>query len=485
MNTQNSTTILTRIGALCPSVALTLIAAPVACQAEPNNPNTDWFRDAGYGVFVHYLTGLQNSAESVNSLGKETSWDECVREFDVERFADTMKEAGAGYVIFTVMQITRHMIAPNETYDRITGFEPGEACATRDLIEDLYQALHKRGISLMLYYTGDGPRADAKGAPAFGCESPVTTEFVTKWASVAQEYSERYKDKVAGWWVDGCYSFIGYDDEKLGIMASALKAGDPNAIVALNVGVQDKVRAYTPHEDFTTGEQNEFFDRPVSRWVGGEQWHILSFLGNGWAQAGVRYGKSAMAEYVQEVNEVGGVVSIDVLLYRDGSIDRSQLEVLKALRPYIAAGKRQEPVPPGNIAFHKPARLLSLDGSHELQVNGGVHYPRHGVDGNLETTALAGGEWPWTFHVDLLSVHPVRRVKVTFGSGYPTHLRILLSADGKDWKQVADVDGHDGSPYECAFDPVDAEYVRVSSVKPDGPDQPGAQMSIAELEVYE
>jgi hypothetical protein len=33
----------------------------------------------------------------------------------------------------------------------------------------------------------------------------------------------RYGKKVAGWWVDGCYPFIGYDEERLNILASALK----------------------------------------------------------------------------------------------------------------------------------------------------------------------------------------------------------------------------------------------------------------------
>ena len=153
------------------------------------NPNTDWFQKAGYGVFVHYLTGLQNNADHVASLGKQTSWDECVREFDTDRFADTMAEVGAGYVIFTVMQIRREMIAPNATFDRITGYKPGEACATRDLIGDLAQSLGRHNIPLMLYYTGDGPRGDPKAGPAVGWQTPVTVDFVTTWASVAQEYS--------------------------------------------------------------------------------------------------------------------------------------------------------------------------------------------------------------------------------------------------------------------------------------------------------
>ncbi len=454
-------------------------------RGEPMDPNTDWFQKAGYGVFVHYLAGLQNNREQIHSLSRETSWDECVGEFDTERFAETMAEVGAGYVIFTVMQVRREMIAPNATFDRITGYQPGEACATRDLIEDLYQSLSRHSIPLMLYFTGDGPRADPQAAPAFGWQTPVRPEFVRKWTDVAREYSERYGDKVRGWWVDGCYPWIGYDDEKLALFAQALKAGNPESIVAFNRGVDPKVMSYTPHEDYTCGEQNRFFDMPVSRWLDGEQWHLLAYMGTGWGHPGTQYTKRELAEYVFDVNQRGGVVSIDVLLFRDGSLDRSQVEVLKAVRHELSTGKPRPPVPPGNLAYRKQAKLLSLDGSHELQVNGGVHFPRLGVDGRPETTALAGGEWPWTYEVDLIDTVNVRRIKVTFGSGYATHFEFCLSADGKTWQTVAAKTDHDGKPYDATFDPVQARYVRVCALKPDGPDQPGAQMSVAELEVYE
>lgn len=481
---------------------LTLLPWFVSClvsQAAANNSSTDWFQRAAYGVFVHYLQDLQNDPQQVHSLGRETSWDECVREFDARRFADAMAEAGAGYVIFTMHQRTRFLIAPNATFDHLTGYRPGEACSTRDLIEDLYRALQVKNIPLMLYWTGDGPRTDAKAAAALGWKDPVPTSYVEKWASVVQEYGERYREKVAGWWVDGSYPFIGYDDEKLSILARALKAGNASRIIAFNPGVQDRVRPYSRHEDYTCGEQNRFLDQPVSRWTGGEQWHILSYLGHdrlgnylgaGWGQPGVRYSKADLTDYIAEVNRAGGVVSIDVLLYRDGGLDRSQLEVLKALRPGLAAHKAQPPVPPGNLAFRKPARLLSLDGSHELPVNGGgggEHLAKLGVDGRMNTTALAANEWPWTYEVDLLQPHPVRRVKVTFApDGYATKLQIGLSMDGKTWQIVASADNFDGKPYACEFTKsIQAQFVRVSALKPDGPDQKGAQMAVAELQVYE
>jgi len=462
------------------------------CSASQFNPATDWFHKAGYGIFVHYLEDVQNDTNQVHSLGKQTSWDDCVKEFDVKKFADAMAQANAGYVIFTMHQRTRFLIAPNETFNKLTGYKPGEACATRDLVEDLYTALNKKHIPLMLYWTGDGPREDEKAAKALGWSQPVSVDYVEKWAAVVREYGERYGKKVAGWWVDGCYPFIGYNEERLGILADALKAGNKDRIIALNPGVQQKVQFYTVYDDYTCGEQNNFLDIPASRWVNGVQWHILSFLGCGsshigaaWGMPGTKYSKSDLIDYVADVNQAGGVVSIDVLLYRDGALDRSQLEVLKPLRPGINSLKKREPFPPGNLAFRKPARLLSLDGTRELSVNSGVHFPRLGVDGRMNTYALAGGEWPWTYEVDLLKPVNISRIKVNFSKGFATELKITVSVDRKEWKQVAAAKDLDGKPFECKFEPVLAEFVRVSALKPDGPNQKGTQMSIAELEVYE
>ena len=203
-----------------PMFLLVGLCGPIAAT-ERDSGRTDWFAAKKYGVFVHYLAGLQNDPDHVASLGRQTSWDDCVREFDTEKFAERMHEAGAGYVIFTIMQRSRFLIAPNATFDRKTGYRPGEACATRDLVEDLYQSLDKRGIALMLYWTGDGPVDDPKAAQAMGwpTNGQVTEEFVKNWAEVAREYGLRYKNKVKGYWTDGCYRFIGYDDRKLGILA--------------------------------------------------------------------------------------------------------------------------------------------------------------------------------------------------------------------------------------------------------------------------
>lgn len=349
----------------------------------------DWLYEAKWGVFTHYLASkMQCGAGS--RFAPAVSWNECVNCFDVEAYAKAMHEINAGYVVFTLMQASRYLCAPNDTYNKITGAKPGEACSERDLIMELADELLKYNIPLMVYYTADGPYADEEYGRKFGYSSHekemVTEDFVKKWSAVLKEYAERYGEKVRGWWIDGSYPFFGYNDDLLKMYKDAARAGNENVIVAFNNGVlqvdinnpefehllegktlpyekmqilTDKAEAgdkeaekafsrpgpirYSIHDDFTAGEENHFWCYPEGRFKDGAQWHILSFLGHennyggyfgnaGWGSWGSKYSPEELYQYVRKVNEKGGVVSIDIALFRDGSFDYAQLEILKALK---------------------------------------------------------------------------------------------------------------------------------------------------------
>lgn len=304
---------------------------------------TDRLYEKKWGVFTHFLEGCQNNPDRATNMGAgRTDWNLCVDGLDVKKIADQLAEVNAGYYFITLMQGSRFFCAPNEAFNRISGYRPGEACSRRDLIAELSAALEARGIDLYLYYTGDGPYMDSVAGPAFGFVEPrkdVSTDFLEKWAEVLREYSLRYGKKVSGWWIDGCYPFFGYDEPKLKILADAARAGNAESLVALNCGVLKRVSSYSASDDFTTGEMNDFVDIPDARFVGGEQWHTLIPLGvspdgtewNGWCQPGVKCPADKLRDYVSRVNEKGGVVTIDVCLYRDGTIDPDQLEALKGL----------------------------------------------------------------------------------------------------------------------------------------------------------
>ena len=83
-----------------------------------------------------------------------------------------------------------------------------------------------------------------------------------------------------------------------------------------------------------------------------------------------------------------------------------------------------------------------------------------------------------------MDARSIRRIKVTFGSGYATDLELRVWKDGISWMTVAQTRGLNGNPYNVDSAPVPARYVRVCGPKPDGPEQTGKQMSIAEFEMY-
>lgn len=301
----------------------------------------DKFYDYRWGVFNHFLYVIQNNPEYENSYGKQTTWDELVNSFDVKKLARSLNEIGAKYYVITVMQGTKYMIAPNATFDKIAGTKPGEACSTRDLIMELSDYLEKYGIDLFLYFTGDGPYKNEDIGAKFGFIEPrskgVTMDFVQKWASVLEEYSVRYGDRVKGWWVDGCYrNEFKYTTELLKPIYDACKKGNPNAIVSLNGGLSNGIQMNYPDEDFVCGEFNHLEYVPTERFIGGKaQAHILAPLGKGdrgigatWGSFGSRYTKEYVTDYVKRVHNGGGVVTFDIGLYRDGSLDKEQTDLL-------------------------------------------------------------------------------------------------------------------------------------------------------------
>ena len=100
--------------------------------------------------------------------------------------------------------------------------------------------------------------------------------------------------------------------------------------MALNQGVVHPISRYSIWEDYTCGESNDFTEIPHTRFVSGSQWHTLSFLGSAWAAPGLRYDSATLGAYIAAVNAAGGVVSVDVQLLRNGSMNAQQVGVLGA-----------------------------------------------------------------------------------------------------------------------------------------------------------
>ncbi len=300
-------------------------------NAQPNNPNTGWFKNAKYGLFVHFLPSGSGFQKIVN-------------EFNVTAFAQDCYDAGAGYVMFTLGQNSGYYCSPNATYDKYTEHKPGEKCAIRDLPMELSKALGKKGIKLMLYIPGGLPANDSVVAHKLGGVDFVKNEngdnwvynplSTSRWSEVMQEWSDRYGNKIAGWWVDGCYAKSSFSDADSTILSKALKHGNAKNIIAFNSGLNyDKV---SNSQDYLAGEERNLLGAYCDeRWKDGAQWHELSFLGKDWGSGEPSCNANELVDYLNnKINKNGGVLTIDVRMQQDfkGHIYPSHLAILKNVK---------------------------------------------------------------------------------------------------------------------------------------------------------
>jgi dienelactone hydrolase len=337
--------------------ALLLISLAWGTRAVPQNPNTDWFRDAKFGVFMHFLP-------------RGASGLDLVEKFDVDALANQLETAGARYFVLTLGQNTGYFNSPNVTYDRYIGYKAGERCAKRDLPLALSVALKKKRIRLMLYLPCQVPNEDARAQAAFGLpqgkkDQPINLVFAQKWAEVIQEWSDRYGENISGWWFDGGYEHIHFNESIAEVYARAAKHGNPKTIVTFNPGV--RVIHYSEAEDYTAGELNEPLDQvPASRWLNGSQWHALTFLGSTWGQRDTRYSAEQWADWVGKVAGRQGVVTLDAGPNYEpqkgaiGSINVEQLKQLQAAGAAIAESHSAS-VPWDMDALSTPPKWTSLD----------------------------------------------------------------------------------------------------------------------------
>jgi hypothetical protein len=393
-------------------IATVLPLQPVAAA------DTTWLKEAKYGLMVEWAnTGKEPYVNDITGSYADGTWNDTVETFNASTFADQVAATGAGYVIFAVGQTSGYYCAHNYAY----AYTLEQACplcgfggfmpTNRDLIEDVADALDYYGIKLMVYFAADGPRCDAVTSldkPTFqsalgmylDCNDTDETKHNQAWSSANRQlivnmvavWSNTWGSKVAGWWLDAAYvngwNRPDHEEPTLDDLIAACKSGNPDAIVATSPGPgkyepdtwdSRKTRSwfYTPFDglsagqDFLAAEENLFGRFPLSQHVnvfGNEnvQWHVTSFLGDGWSTPGTKYEDEYLAKYIKGVNQEGGAVTLDIAPYADGSLLWSQFDQLRYhVMPVVreGAGTTYE-----DIARLKPVHVLSNNSITEFEL---------------------------------------------------------------------------------------------------------------------
>ncbi len=319
--------------------------------------NADWMRDARWGVMTHYLPDLPSAREPAAMT--VSKWNQLVDKFDVPHFAETISGTGAGYLIFTIGQCSGYFCSPNKTYDRLTGIKPSRL-SQRDLVGEIAMALKKRDVRLIAYLPSHAPSNHREAVEALRCtpewdasawglkpgryfrSRPVDerlTEFQHNWESIIREWSIRWGKTVSGWWIDGCYNadrmYQHADAPNFRSFAEAMKAGNPDALVAFNPGVLVPIICHTEYDDYTAGEANVMVTpnryHVFNRFVKGAQFQVLTYLGDYWCYGNPRYPDELIVNYTKYINSFEGAVTWDVPINHNGKIPDAYIKQLSAI----------------------------------------------------------------------------------------------------------------------------------------------------------
>lgn len=328
--------------------------------------DTSWMRRR-WGIFVHYLADTASNTATIALTADD--WNRRVDRFDVERFADRAAAAGAAWVGFTIGQNSGFYCSPNPIYDQYVGRDPSRL-SRRDLIADLASALARRGVRTMAYLPSHAPALDRQAVHALRCTPPWdssawgirpdqldaaeraacddrVSEFQRRWQAVVAHWSQRWGTLVSAWWFDGCYHaermYAHGDAPHFASFAAAARAGNPQALVAMNPGVVLPVRPLTgSDEDFLAGELAGHLPVPVhGRWPGtadggtsdGRQVHYFTFMGPWWgAGTQPRLPDGIAAEWTALATSAGAGVTWDIPVADDGTIPDAICQQLDAIQ---------------------------------------------------------------------------------------------------------------------------------------------------------
>ncbi len=206
---------------------------------------SDWM-SGHYGIMIHYLppdiydcngNKIEDPQEAVNS-------------FDVPAFMKQFDECGAEWLIFTIGQNTGFYSAPNDVIEKRAG---SGHCAVRDLVMELADQVALRGKKLIAYLPTEVASNSSMKEP-FGWvdeADAVQTEFWKRYLDVVRFWGERYGKKVAGWWFDGCYAPLPWQE-----WSDAAKCGNEERVIAFNDGcfLVDQLMPVWDKCDYFAGE---------------------------------------------------------------------------------------------------------------------------------------------------------------------------------------------------------------------------------------
>lgn len=328
------------------AAALAAVAPRRALADTYSQADSSWLANCHFGISTHW------TAQSF-PVGADdwVPFEEAVNRFSPKHYVEQIAGTGAEYVIFTSAHALQMLPAPCATNDRIAP----RRTTKRDLIGELADACHTRGLHFILYYNhscnhGDDPEWEY----AVGYHAPDKSRLIQNLLGILSELGSRYGTRVEAWWFDSCASLdprdkYGWDRVTCGARdftfpweewVDAAKVGFPNRLVTLSPGML-RHYIYSTHQDYESGEVNKPEAVPAAQFttdhLQGHRWVCLD--NPGWVHnkvvtplAGPIYALERITDYVQTCNKVKVPVTFNVDIDRTGLLSPDSLAFLRNMK---------------------------------------------------------------------------------------------------------------------------------------------------------
>jgi alpha-L-fucosidase len=250
-----------------------------AVVAEAFTPEMEWFKDAKFGVFIHWgIYGVDGNGASWPIFRGTVSFEDYMKQadsftaanYDPEAWAELFKEAGARYAVLTTKHHDGMALWDTQASDlSVVKKTP----AGRDLVKPFAEALRKNGLKVGFYFSWldwSNPDYGSLGrmrSTDKGKREPTSME---QWSRF-RAFNDRQLKELCGMkpdllWFDGDW---GIDEKYWGMeeMRKKLKAWLPGVVLNARMG---------GFGDYDTPEQGVPFAQLDS------PWELCMTMGPGW-----------------------------------------------------------------------------------------------------------------------------------------------------------------------------------------------------------
>ncbi len=321
--------------------------------------NTEWFRDARFGMFIHWgVYAIPGKGEWYRSSHRVSieDYEQYVERFDPKAYdprawARAAKAAGMKYVVLTAKHHDGFCLFDS----KLTDYKVTNTAIGRDLVAEFVEAVRAEGLKVGLYFTlidwhhPDYPKYDDPFHPMRGVEEYKDEEI--NFDRYLDYMHGQIKEIVTGYgkldiiWFDFSYPGMAKEKWRAKELIEMVRQYQPHVVTdnrletsgeSFGSIVTDKIALYSgdfvspeqlvPHEGITNYE-----GKPVP-------WELCITMNNNWAYNPTdnlyKSAKTLIRKLIECVSK-GGNMILNVGPDAEGRINRQSLDILDGFREWM------------------------------------------------------------------------------------------------------------------------------------------------------